>query len=133
MILIDASVFLSDLSVKDVHHEKAVKLFEELRNGKYGEYFTSDYIFNEVVGVTFSKVGKERSVEVGDYIKSSMFILNIDQQLLDGAWIFFEKTPFTLNFVDYTSIVACQLLNNPTILTFDKEFLKVKGITIISS
>ncbi len=75
MLFIDANVFLAYYNVRDVNHTRAVRLWGKLESGKYGDYFTSDYVFNEVVGVTFRKFGKESAVVLGKHILKNIFVL----------------------------------------------------------
>lgn len=118
--------------MRDVHHERAQKVWQGIESGKYGECFTTDYVFNEVVGVTFRKFGKERSSMLGEHILRSILILNIDGHLLASAWDLFRNTLLQLNLVDCSNIAAMSLAKTITIATFDVEFTKVKGIEIIS-
>lgn len=132
MILIDASAFLAYYNTRDLHHSKSVELFENLQDGKYGKYFTSDYIFNEVVGVTLRKQGKEAAKALGATILRSMSIVNVDEHLLGKAWRLFCKTGLNLGLVDCTSLVVMDLANSGKIATFDKEFSKVKEIEVVN-
>ena len=65
MIFIDASIFLAYDNIDDMHHEKAIKFLEDIESWKYGQYFTSDYIINEVIGVTLRKLGKKHALRPG--------------------------------------------------------------------
>lgn len=132
MIFIDANVFLAYDNIDDIHHKRAVELFNQIVDGIFGDPFTSDYVFNEVVGVTFRKKGKERAVILGDHIQKSMLKLNVDEHLLNKAWDFFSKTPLTLNLVDCTNVILTRLAHTNYIATFDKEFVKVQNLQIIS-
>ena len=133
MIFIDANIFIAYDNEKDVHHNQAKKLFEEIENGKYDHYFTSDYVFNEVVGVTLRKLSKERAIILGNQILQSIFIINIDDHLLKQAWQQFSKSDLKLSLVDYTNVVICKATNALFIATFDKEFDKIEGIKRIDS
>ncbi len=131
MIFLDANVLLAYDNESDVHHLKAVQLFQEIAAGVFGEPLTSDYVFNEIVGITFRKRGKTPAATMGERILNSIFILNIDDHLFKEAWQIFTKTNLTFNFVDCTNLVATRLAQAEYIATFDKEFKYVPGITII--
>ena len=77
MIFIDASVFLAKDNLSDVHHQKALAILEDVEKDKYGSALTSDYIFNEVVGVTCRKKSKEKAIELGRKILHSTSLLNL--------------------------------------------------------
>ena len=131
MIFIDANIFLSYYNEDDVHHNKAIKIFKEIDEGKYGDSLTSDYVFNEVVGVTFRKKGKEKALKLGNKILNTIFMINIDINEIRTAWDFFNKNQLTFNLVDCTNISIMNKLEIKNIATFDKEFKKVKKIKVI--
>ena len=126
MIFIDANVFLAYDNTRDLLHKRAVKLWLQIEAGDFGECFTSDYVLNEVVGVTYRKLGKKRAVILGDRVQKSIPILNIDANILKKAWILFTKTTSKLNLVDCTNVIALQTFKANTLATFDKEFSKMK-------
>ena len=131
MIFIDANIFLAIDNVKEVHHKRAKEIFYEIEQGKYGDPLTSDYVFNELVGVTFRKKGKEMSLQIGEQVINSVFVKNIDRFLLMISWKSFKDSNLTLNLVDCTNISVMEKLDIDYIATFDKEFKKVKKIKVI--
>ena len=131
MIFIDANIFLAHDNVRDVHHSRAVQLWQELELEKYIPLVTTDYVFNEVVGVTFRKFGKERSVQLGKHLLKSIIIFNIDEHLLTEAWKLYSLSELHLNFVDCTNLTVMKILDTVVIATFDQEFAKVEGIQIL--
>lgn len=132
MIFIDANIFLAYDNLSDVNHTRALKIWEEIESGKHGDYFTSDYVFNEIVGVTFRKKGKERAVLLGEQVLKSVLIINIDDHLLKEAWKIFSNTRLNLNLVDCTNLAAMNIVGAEVIATLDKEFIQVKDIEVIS-
>src|SRR3989344_3980566 len=79
VVLVDANIFLAYENIRDTHHTRALELFQKIQIGIYGTWFITDYIFNEVVGVTFRKFGKERAIAVGESMLKSMILLNIEK------------------------------------------------------
>lgn len=132
MLFIDTNIFLALDNIRDVHHNKAVELWKEIEAGKYGNYFTTDYVFNEVMGVTYRKFGKERAVLLGESILRSILIFNVDEHMLAAAWKIFSTIKWRLNMTDCTHIAVMEATSVLAIATFDKEFTKVKEINIIS-
>lgn len=132
MIFVDANIFLAYDNLSDANHKRALKIFEELESGKLGDYFTSDYVFNEIVGVTFRKKGKERAVLLGEQVLKSVLMINIDNHLLKEAWKIFSATKLNLNLVDCTNLAAMKVAGAEFIATLDKAFIQVKGIEVIS-
>lgn len=131
MIMIDANVFLAYYNKDDVHHEAAVKVAEQIVSGLYGKFFTTDYILNEVVGVTLRKFGKKRAVILGQHILTSIFVVYIGEPVLKNAWSSFSQTSLRFGLVDCSSLAVMNELGTLLIATFDKEFEKVRGIKII--
>ncbi len=132
MIFIDANIFLAYDNFSDVNHKRALKIWEEAEAGRYGDYFTSDYVFNEVVGVTFRKKGKERAVLLWEQVLKSVLMINIDEHLLKEAWKIFSATKLNLNLVDCTNLAAMKIADAEFIATLDKEFTQIKSIEVIS-
>ena len=130
MIFIDANIFLAYDNEQDIYHQKAKIIWREIDAGNFGQPMTSDYVFNEVVGVTLRKRGKEKAITLGQSILKSIFMINIDNHLLDEAWKFFSATELSLSLVDCTNIVIARTVSAEYIATFDKEFQKLKTIKI---
>lgn len=131
MIFIDASFFLAYDNSNDVHHNRAEELWKEIESQKWGVYFTSDYVFNEVVGVAMRKFGKSRAMILGKQILDTVFIINIDDHLLRDAWKLFTNTELQLSLVDCSNVVASRIGEAGYIATFDKEFEKIKEIKTV--
>ena len=125
-IFIDASIFISYDNEKDVHHQKAVGIFLEIEKGKFGQCFTSDYILNEVVGVTFRKCGKERAVALGEHIMNTIFVLNVDDHILKESWkLFVNNLNVDLGDKLYLAINVHIIDINPKlIIIIPKKILK---------
>ncbi|MBI4016449.1 MAG: type II toxin-antitoxin system VapC family toxin [Candidatus Aenigmarchaeota archaeon] len=126
MIFIDANIFLAYDNINDVHHQRALKLWQKIEDGKYGEYFTSDYVLNEIIGVTLRKLGKERAVILGTHIFNSMLVLNIDDHILRKSFRMFSQTELSLSLVDCTNLAVLDMVGAGMLATFDKEFEKTE-------
>ena len=131
MIFIDANVFLAYNNTRDLLHKQAQDIWKRIEAKEFGEACTSDYVLNEVVGVTLRKQGKEKAVLLGIQIQKTIPLINIDDHLLKKAWTLFEKTSYRLNLVDCTNIIVVEALKAESIATLDKEFKKTK-LQIIS-
>ena len=132
MIFIDANIFLAFDNIADVNHKRALKILEEVESGKYGDHFTSDYVFNEIVGVTFRKKGKERAILLGEHVLKSVLMINVDDHLVKEAWKIFSTTKLNLNLVDCTHLAAMKIACAEFIATLDKEFAQVKSVQVVS-
>jgi predicted nucleic acid-binding protein len=131
MIFIDANIFLAYANASDAHHKRAARLLGEFEEND-AACFTSDYVFNEVIGVTGRKQGKNEAIALGNHLFKSVFVLNIDDHVLQKAWALYYKTKLGLNLVDCTNVVAAQLAGATGIATFDKEFKNIPGLKVIA-
>jgi predicted nucleic acid-binding protein len=131
VIFIDANIFLAYANASDVHHERAAKIVQDLEK-KETPCFTSDYVFNEIVGVTLRKQGKTAALTIGNHLLKSLLVLNIDDHAFKEAWRLFATTKHGLSLVDCTNVIAAKLAGATGIATFDKEFRNVPGLSVIA-
>lgn len=133
MIFLDSSVLVSYEVDGDINHEKAVKLIREIAKGKFGEVFTSDYIFDETITVTFVKAKSlSKAITVGNYIKDSTEVLKVDESIFENAWELFKKQKETkLSFTDCTTLNVMEENKILTIATFDEDFKKIETINVV--
>jgi len=54
-IFLDASFIIALDNKDDVHHQKARDTWEKIEGMAFGQYFMSDYIFDEVISVSLRK------------------------------------------------------------------------------
>ena len=131
MIFIDANIFLAYFNEDDVHHARAIHVFDQVKGGSYGRAFTSDYVFNEVVGVALRKFGKKNAVRSGEWIIGNIPIINIDEPVFSSAWRAFTGSGQTLSLVDWTNLIVMKLANVEHIATFDKAFGAIEHLRVI--
>lgn len=131
-IFIDASVFCAYANNNDVHHPAAKKILKEIIAGDHGKSVTTDYIFDETVTVALRKTNKALALELGEFIlNSEVFMARIDAMIFRKAWeIFREK--HNISFTDCTIIAFMSVFGIQKLATFDKEFLRIKGIQVIA-
>lgn len=130
-ILIDASVFCAYANTKDIHHEKAKRILEEVMVKKKETVITTEYIFDETVTVALRKTGKEKAKELGNHILNAGYkIAKIDQKSFEKSWQLFQEEN-NFSFTDCSCIIIMEEIGITKIATFDKEFKKIKGIEII--
>ncbi len=131
MIFIDANIFIAYDNIDDVHHKSAKNIFQNIDEGMYGDPISSDYVFNEVVGVVYRKFGKERALIIGEFLIASVVLLPIHDHMINESWALFKHSPFSLNLVDCSHLIAMKSTKITSIATFDKEFLKIPTIQTI--
>ncbi|MEE8167486.1 MAG: PIN domain-containing protein [Candidatus Hydrothermarchaeales archaeon] len=129
-VFIDSSVFVAYYNERDLHHKASVELIKKCVEGDFGELFTSDYVFDEAVTVTFVKTGLKKAVELGHYLlNSEVSLLEVDRDAFNTAWERFKSVE--MSFTDCTNIAVMRLHGIDKILTFDRGFKQVKEIKVI--
>lgn len=132
-ILIDSSILCAYANSRDVHHQNAMKIIENVIAKKYGSCITTDYIFDETVTVAMRKSDKKIAIEIGNFLlNSEIFIAKIDSLIFQKAWEFFQNTD-SLSFTDCTSAAFMQMFGIKVIATFDRGFKQVKNVRIVDS
>ena len=134
MIFLDSSFLVAVEVETDQNHEKAVKIRDEIIEGKFGKVFISDYIFDETVTVTFGRTKDlEKSVLAGSNLRNSVEIINIDERDFEAAWEIFKKQKdTTFSFTDCTNVALMRKDSIENIATFDEDFQELKEMNVVS-
>jgi uncharacterized protein len=124
LILLDSSFLIGFEVETDTNHAKARGLMHEVAEAAYGPAVISDYIFDEVVTVTFARtksVSKARLV--GDAMLRSFRMLKVSDDVFQAAWSRFREQKDTkFSFTDSTTVELMHQNGVRTIATFDREF-----------
>ena len=133
-ILLDSSFLIAYYNPLDEHRKKAIKIMDDLIIGKYGNPYVSDYIFDEVVTVIFIRTKDLKlSNNVGDVLRDSLGLFDVDEEVFDNAWKIFKNQKNTnFSFTDCTILSVMQERLISHISTFDEDFLKFEGIKVVS-
>ncbi len=133
MIFLDSSFIISFEVESDQNHVRAVEVLEEIKKGDFGERIVSDYIFDEVVTVSFGRTKSlEKSVFVGNKIRESLNILRVDDSVFEEAWKIFKSQKETkLSFTDCSTLALMERSGIKNIATFDEDYKKIKEINVV--
>ncbi|MBI2076530.1 MAG: type II toxin-antitoxin system VapC family toxin [Candidatus Aenigmarchaeota archaeon] len=133
MIFLDTSFLVSVEVETDQNHEKAIKVMDEIINGKFGKPVISDYIFDETVTVTFGRSRElKKAVIVGTNLQNSVEILKVAEKNIEEAWNLFKNQKVTrFSFTDCTILSLMKKEGIRNIATFDGDFRTIKEINII--
>lgn len=131
-IFLDSNVLIAFANEQDALHHRAVELMQRISDGT--DLFISDYVFNEVVTVlAMKRSARERAIRFGKHLlNSNIIILHIIKPILQEGWEIFCKEK-NLSFTDATIIATMRQFDIHTLATFDEDFQKLAGITIMSS
>lgn len=133
MIILDTSFIVAFYNTRDENHQKAVGLMQDIINGKYGRLYVTDYIFDEIVTVIFIRLKNlSKTVKIGEIIKKSTELLEVERPDFENAWEFFKKQKMTtFSFTDCTTLEIMKRKDINNIATFDKDFKKIKEVNVI--
>ncbi len=133
MIILDSSFIVAVEVETDQNHEKAVEIRNKIIKGEFGDTVISDYIFDETITVTYQKTKDlKKTILIGTNLRNSAKMMNVEEEIFEEAWEIFKKQENTkFSFTDCTifSIMKLRKINN--IATFDKDFEKIEGISVI--
>jgi len=110
-LFIDTGAFLAYRNKKDKYHEVADRLFRIALKGKFGQLYTSDYIYDEALTLAINRT-KNISVamDMSEVILSPRIkMVFVDAGLLEKSIRTFKKYPG--RNLDFTDAVTIEIMN----------------------
>lgn len=125
MIFIDTSAFYALYKIDDKHHQKALKIAQNIFRST-DEHITTNIIITECLTLISMRVSKEKSLQLGKMILGSMMrIVFIDQPYHQKAFDIFQKIKDKdVSFADCTSFAVMESLGIKKAFSFDEDFEK---------
>lgn len=136
MILVDSNIFIAYANKDDELHSKSLTLIKNITRGLYGKVIISDYIFSEVVTVTFLKTKNlSKAIEIGKLLLKSRIIkiINIESYIFQLSWDIFQKQDGGLSFTDCSILALMKEENIRYIATFDRDFKEFNEVQVVDS
>jgi predicted nucleic acid-binding protein len=124
-VFVDTGAFLAYRNKKDKYHEVAFKLFRDALEGKYGQMYTSDYIYDEALTLAIVRTNTiSVAVDIAKVILSPRIkMVFVDAGLLEKSTKTFKQySGRNLSFTDAVSIEIMNELNIEKYLGFDVHF-----------
>ena len=124
-VFMDTGAFLAYRNQKDRYHEIALKLFREALKGKYGQIYTSDYVYDEAITLALTRTNNiVVAMDMAEVILSPRIkMIFIDAQLLERSTKTFKQySGKNLSFTDAVSIEIMNELDIEKYLGFDSHF-----------
>ncbi|MCD6515324.1 MAG: type II toxin-antitoxin system VapC family toxin [Candidatus Odinarchaeota archaeon] len=124
-IFIDTGIFTGAYNIRDRYHQRAKSILIDIIEGKYGQAYTSDYIFDEAITLTLYKTKNiELAIKFGECILGSTIIELVHTSTVDfeNAWSLFKKLRKQLSFTDCISLAIIKRLKIDYIASFDSDF-----------
>ena len=129
---IDTNMFVSVANKKDQDHKRAVRLFDRIRKGEFGQPYTSDYVFDEALTVTLMRTRRlESAVNVGKLILGSKReaipalarLIRVDERIFSESWRVFQSGKLKgLSFTDHTILSQIKEYQLEYVISLDRDF-----------
>lgn len=134
MIVLDSSFLIAYHNTSDVHHAAAARAMVHLITGKWGEAVLLEYVFAEVVTVVRARRGKAVAMAVAEQLLQARDVEFIPcSELFLDALATFRREDAPFSFADAAIATVARRDKNGYVATFDRDFRKVGGITVIPS
>lgn len=129
-VLIDTGVFYAQADEAANRHDVAKRALSTCFQGKYGQPYTSDYVYDEAVTLTHSRTGDhERTVTVGERIRGAghfpelVKLVRVTRDVFQMAVSVFERyDDQRLSFTDATTVTLVERHDLDHVLSFDGDF-----------
>lgn len=129
IVFADTSALVSLFNPDDSNHARAKLLARKVKS-KF--FLISDYIFAETVTILSQKVGKEKSIDAGELMKTRFKQIRINEDEAEIAWDIFKKQKSkNVSFFDCTTIALFQKGVFDKLFTFDADFQKNKVSVLV--
>lgn len=129
-VLVDTGVLYAHHDTDAERHDDDVVAFDELLDGKHGQPYTSDYMFDETVTLTRVRTG---SFEAADVVASRILgedrfpdvfeVINVEPDDVRAALETFRRyDDHDLSITDATTLYLCESRGIDAVLSFDSDF-----------
>ena len=133
MIVLDASFVVAYFNEDDAHHSAAAAAWPDVVDGKWGPALLPEYIFLEVVTVLASRKGLEKAAGWGtQLIDASEFEFVDCSRYFQASFEAFRMQRSTrMSMADASVLAIAKARGASHVATFDNDFRKVSGISVI--
>ncbi len=125
MIFADSSYFIAIVNEKDQWHRRAIEILKKIDD----DLVVTDLIISESVTSVGSIGGGKAGLKVYNYITDNCQVTFADKATLDRAMRIYLMYDGTLSLADAVSLIVMEDYGIKTILSFDSDFDRVKGMT----
>lgn len=134
MIVLDSSFLVAYYNTRDVHHADAARTMVDLVAGDWGRAQLLEYVFLEVVTVLRARAGTAVAGEAADTLlkAADLDFVPCSGIFLDALEIF-RRESTDLSFTDAAIVCVARKDKNGFVATFDRDFNRVSGVTVIPS
>lgn len=126
MIFVDSSYLIARLITNDKYHERAIELENELSEKRV----INNTVLNETLNA-FTKSGGTSVKELFDKLTNIHEVVYLSSDDYEQAADLFKYYDSSINFSDCTILQSMHKFGINKIVSFDDDFSKVKGLSII--
>jgi len=126
LIFVDSSYLISRIITNDKYHERAVELENELNERR----IINNTVLNETLNA-FTKSGGTSVKELFDKLTDIHEVVYLSSADYAESAELFHHYDSSINFSDCTVLHTLFKMKTNKIVSFDSDFSKVKGLTVI--
>ena len=133
MVILDSSLIIAYHNTRDIHHAAAMHTMDELVAGKWKQALLLEYVFLEVMTVLLARRGLPLASTVGSVLLQAreLDFVPCSELFLDTLETFRNQVGTRLSFTDAAIVTVARRYDDGMVATFDRDFRKIKGITVI--
>ena len=131
-IFVDTSAWVALFIKNDINYEKAICIFEGIKQLK-SPLYTSDYIIDETITTILGRGNHHQSVLAGKALFTSQILtlIPVAPDYLQKTWKLYQKYhDKEFSFTDTSSFTIMKDLSIKKAFSFDEDFMKV-GLEVI--
>lgn len=125
-LFLDTGVVVAAHNVRDVNHDRALEILQEVRDGRHGTAYSSDFVLDEAVTLALVRTRSRRTaIEVGRFFlpprpeDGFVVLLHVDEGAVRRAWDSFQQRETRLSFTDWTIVELVRALRIDRVASFD--------------
>ncbi|RLG44449.1 MAG: VapC toxin family PIN domain ribonuclease [Thermoproteota archaeon] len=130
-IFADTSALYELVDENTLHHREVAEFLRE--NARSIRLVITDYIFDEVLTLVMTKLGKHHAIVLGEKLRSSEFcsMVKVESEDVEAAWEVFRRyKDKEWSFTDCTSYVVMKRLDIREALATDDHFRQM-GLSVL--
>ena len=133
MIVLDSSFLIGFYNDRDSHHEAACAVMDGFQEGRWGPGLLLEYVFLEVVTVLLSRRDLATAVQVAEALLRPPELEFVPCSDFFGQTLaaFQSQQSKRLSFTDAAIVTVAKERAGGLVATFDSEFRKIPGITVV--
>ncbi|HLE46507.1 MAG TPA: hypothetical protein VI915_05955 [Thermoplasmata archaeon] len=125
-LFLDTGVVVASHNVRDANHARALEIMREVRDGKHGTAYSSDFVLDEAVTLALVRTrSRDIALDVGRSLlpdrqeQGMVVLLHVDEATVRRAWASFVSRETTLSFTDWTIVEMVRALRIDWVASFD--------------